>query len=85
MLSAIKLVVSENGKLIDSVTKETNTQTNQLLKSLEVFQRSANDALTKLIEKQCGDGDSGHSMDDMDDIDEEDDADEQVSPRKKKK
>lgn len=58
MLSAIKLVVSENGKLIETVTKETNTQTTQLLNSLEVFQRSANDALTKLIE-QHGDGDSG--------------------------
>lgn len=58
MLSAIKLVVSENGKLLDTVTRDTETQPAQLIKSLEEFQRAANDSLTKLIE-QHGNGDSG--------------------------
>lgn len=51
MLPKIKLVISENNKVIESISKETNTQPSHLVKSLEEFQRETNAAITKMIEK----------------------------------
>ncbi|RVE52679.1 hypothetical protein evm_002552 [Chilo suppressalis] len=84
MLSAIKLVISENGKLLESLSKDTSTQPSHLIKNLEDFQQSANAALTKLIETN---GESGTLSDNTDsgEDDDEESEDEQISPRKRRK
>ena len=56
MLPQIKLTVTQNDKLIQTVTKTVEKQ--HLIKSLEEFQLEANAALTKMIEELGEVGDS---------------------------
>lgn len=50
MAQEIKLLISEEGKTIETVVKETDTDPSVLYKSLEEFRLLVNAAITKLIE-----------------------------------
>ncbi|CAG4981041.1 unnamed protein product [Parnassius apollo] len=50
MIKTVKLVISENGKDIETVNIETDTDPSHLYKSLEELRKLANATLTKLIE-----------------------------------
>ncbi|CAK1581922.1 unnamed protein product [Parnassius mnemosyne] len=77
----MKLVISENGKDIETVKIETNTDPPLLYKSLEEFRKLANAALTKLIE------DSGDTDDCVDEDTSSENEEDKVcsNPKKRKK
>lgn len=52
MSSQFKLVIYNDGKVVETVDKQAGTRSSDLIKSLEEFQKSANAALTKLIESR---------------------------------
>lgn len=56
MLQEIKLIIKENGKLIDSITKTIDSpKPSKLIESLQEFQLVTNDVLTKMVEASGND------------------------------
>lgn len=53
MLSECKLVIYDDAKVVETVSKQTGTRLSDLLESLIEFQKSANAALTKFIENRA--------------------------------
>ncbi|CAH2073970.1 unnamed protein product, partial [Iphiclides podalirius] len=51
MVQQLKLCISEKGKVIDTIIKETDTAPSVLYKSVDDFRLLANAAITQLIEK----------------------------------
>ncbi|CAG4981037.1 unnamed protein product [Parnassius apollo] len=80
MIKTVKLVISENGKDIETVNIETDTDPSHLYKSLEELRKLANATLTKLIE------DSDDTADFLDeDTSSENEEDKVCSKPKKRK
>ncbi|PZC84419.1 hypothetical protein B5X24_HaOG204993 [Helicoverpa armigera] len=71
----IRLTISQNDKLIQTITKTVEGQ--HLVKSLEEFQIEANAALTKMIEElgEIGEAGGDANLEDDEDDDETDDED----------
>ncbi|KAG6457426.1 hypothetical protein O3G_MSEX010300 [Manduca sexta] len=81
MVSEMKFIISENEKVIHTITKETNSQT--LVKTLEEFQHAVNTKLTKMIEELgVGDEDMESESEDCDDDENEDIS---ILPKKRRK
>ncbi|KAG6457428.1 hypothetical protein O3G_MSEX010300 [Manduca sexta] len=80
MVSEMKFIISENEKVIHTITKETNSQT--LVKTLEEFQHAVNTKLTKMIEELGGDEDMESESEDCDDDENEDIS---ILPKKRRK
>ncbi|KAG6457422.1 hypothetical protein O3G_MSEX010300 [Manduca sexta] len=83
MVSEMKFIISENEKVIHTITKETNSQT--LVKTLEEFQHAVNTKLTKMIEElggTVGDEDMESESEDCDDDENEDIS---ILPKKRRK
>lgn len=50
MMKKIEFAVYENGKILNTIEKETHLDGSQLINSLEEFRQAVNLALTKRIE-----------------------------------
>lgn len=50
MLQEIKLVIEQNGQLLDAINELTATNPSQLLNSLQNVQKRTNEILTKMVD-----------------------------------